>query len=164
MRQTTAVVFLGFAALVFTLVAAPAKADPPAGNFKKATSWFHCDADHGHGGVHGAQSVKIPLDSGYVIDKSQQQGSINCCGGDENGNGATTAVPPGVYVEYSHGGNGEWGLFGLNLVADVNDIGDDGSIRAWTVTATDVYCGPSSAFGKGGVNMKAYVWVKQKPK
>jgi|SRR5579864_2229091 len=138
------------------------QAGPPQGNFKQTETFFHCDAPHGGQGVHGGQSVKAMLDPGFVLDKSYQQGSVNCCGGDENSNGQSTAVPPGVYIEYSSGGNGEWGLFDLKLAADVSDIGDDGRIRAWTVTAKDVYCGPSAGFGKGGVNMKAYVWIKQK--
>ena len=149
-------------ACAFVTATAPITIDAPDRTFKKAETAFHCDADHGRSGVHGAQTVKVTLDDSFVLDKSYQQGSIQCCGGDENSNGQSTAVPPGIYIEYSHGGNGEWGLFDLSLAADVHDIGDDGRVKAWTVTAKDVYCGPSAGFGKGGVNMKAYVWVKQK--
>jgi len=58
------------------------------------------------------------------------------------------------------GGDGECGVFDLKLVADSNDIDDNGNVRAWTVTAKEVYCGPSAAIGKGGCNFNTYGWIK----
>jgi hypothetical protein len=58
--------------------------------------------------------------------------------------------------------DGECGVFDLKLVADSADIDENGNVRAWTVTARDVYCGPSARVGAGGCNMNVYGWVKQK--
>jgi len=130
--------------------------------FKQATGRMYCGADWGKSGCHGAGAIKLPTDVGYTIDKSYHQGNIPCCGGNENNNGATVEVPAGVYIETVCGGDGECGVFDLKLVADSSDIDENGNVRAWTVTARDVYCGPSARVGAGGCNMNVYAWVKQK--
>jgi len=57
-------------------------------------------------------------------------------------------------MQFVGGRDGEWGVFNVRLVADSNDVSEDGVIRAWTITG-DVYCGPSVAVGKGGCNVNA---------
>jgi len=152
-----------FALVLGMLVIVPRlKGGPPDSTFKQATGRMYCGADWGKSGCHGAGAIKLPTDVGYTIDKSYHQGNIPCCGGNENNNGATVEVPAGVYIETVCGGDGECGVFDLKLVADSSDIDENGNVRAWTVTARDVYCGPSARVGAGGCNMNVYAWVKQK--
>lgn len=138
-----------------------ARAEAPDNSFKKAQGRMYCEAPHGGQGCHGHAILTISLDQGYTIDRSFHQGSLPCCGGDENGNGASTAIPAGAYMEFAGGRDGEWGIFNVKLVADSNNVDENGVVRAWTIEA-DVYCGPSAAFGKGGCNVNGYGWIKQK--
>ncbi len=138
------------------------KADAPNNTFKKADGRMYCEAPHAASGCHASGRLTVTLDPGMALDRSYHQGSIPCCGGDENGNGSNTELPPGVYMEFAGGRDGEWGVFNVRLVADESSVDDNGFVRAWTITA-DVYCGPSAAFGKGGCNVNGYGWVKQRP-
>jgi hypothetical protein len=142
-------------------LAVSASAEAPDNSFKKAEGRMYCEAPHGGQGCHGHATLTISLDPGYTIDRSFHQSSLHCCGGTENGNGASTQIPAGVYMEFVGGSDGEWGIFNVKLVADSNNVDDDGVVRAWTIEA-DTYCGPSAAFGKGGCNVNGYGWVKQK--
>ena len=65
-------------------------------------------------------------------------------------------------MEFQGGSDGEWGVFGIRLVADSSNVSEDGVVKAWTITADDVYCGPSGGAGKGGCNANGYGWVKVK--
>jgi hypothetical protein len=64
-------------------------------------------------------------------------------------------------MEFNGGHDGEWGLFNVRLVADSNNVDENGVVRAWTILA-DVYCGPSDGVGKGGCNANGYAWIKQR--
>jgi hypothetical protein len=137
-------------------------AQAPDNTFRKASGQMYCEAPHGGQGCHSRGRLTISIEPGYVIDRSYHQGSIPCCSGAENGNGASTEIPGGVYMQFNGGQYGEWGVFGIKLSADSNDVDDNGNVRAWTITADDVYCGPSAAVGTGGCNVNAYAWVKVK--
>jgi hypothetical protein len=139
----------------------PSKADAPDNTFKKAQGRMYCEANPGHPACHATGTLTITLDPGYTIDRSYHQSAIPCCGGDENGNGSSTAIPAGVYMEFAGGRDGEWGIFNVRLVADSTNVDENGVVRAWTIQA-DTYCGPSAAVGKGGCNANAYGWIKQK--
>lgn len=148
---------LGFGSLPIL----PANADAPDNTFKKAQGRLYCEANPGRPACHATGTLTITLDPGYTIDRSFHQTSLPCCGGDENGNGNTTAVPAGVYMEFNGGRDGEWGVFNVRLVADSTNVDENGVVRAWTIMG-DVYCGPSGGVGKGGCNANAYGWIKQK--
>ena len=136
-------------------------ADAPDHSFKKADGRMYCEANPGQPACHGHRTLTITLDAGKTIDRSYHQASKSCCGGEENGNGANTEIPAGVYVEFNGGSQGEWGIFNIKLIADSSNVDDSGVVRAWTIEA-DTYCGPSGAVGKGGCNVNGYAWVKQK--
>jgi hypothetical protein len=137
---------------------------PPDNSFRKAEGDMYCEAPHGGQGCHNHNArLTISLEPGYTIDRSYQQAALRCCGGDEyRGDGRATEIPAGVYMEFSGGNDGEWGVFGLRLVADADKVDEEGRVTAWTVTADDVYCGPSAAIGKGGCNVHATAWIKVK--
>jgi hypothetical protein len=139
----------------------PARADAPDNSFKKAQGRMYCEANPGHPACHAVGTLTITLDPGYTIDRSYHQSALRCCGGEENGNGNSTEIPAGVYMEFNGGHDGEWGIFNIKLVADSSNVDENGVVRAWTITG-DVYCGPSGAVGKGGCNANAYGWIKQK--
>src|SRR5438045_2323332 len=80
------------------------RADAPNNTFKKAEGRMYCEAPHGGSGCHASGRLTVTLDSGMVLDRSYHQGSVPCCGGDENGNGNNTELPPGVYMEFVGGG------------------------------------------------------------
>ena len=147
--------------LVVLFVCLRATSEAPDSTFKKATGRMYCEANPGHPACRGHNTLTITLDPGKTIDRSYNQGSVPCCGGEENGNGASTVIPAGVYVEFAGGHDGEWGIFNVKLVADSSNVDDNGVVRAWTIEA-DTYCGPSGAVGKGGCNVNGYAWVKQK--
>jgi hypothetical protein len=151
-------------ALTFALAAclvSPAAADAPDNTFKKAQGRMYCEAPHGGQGCHAHGTLTISLDPGHTVDRSFNQGSIPCCGGDENANHANTQIPAGVYMEFVGGKDGEWGIFNVKLVADSSNVDENGVVRAWTIEA-DTYCGPSAAAFKGGCNVNGYGWIKQK--
>jgi len=141
---------------------ASTRPDAPDSTFKKASGRMYCEANHGASACKSIGRLTVSLDPGYTIDRSYHQGTIPCCGGDENRNGNITEIPPGVYMEFVGGRDGEWGVFGIRLVADSTSVNDDGQVTAWTITSDQVYCGPSAAVGKGGCNVNAYAWIKQK--
>lgn len=122
---------------------------------------MYCEAPHGGSGCHGSGRLTITLDPGCTIDRSYHQGSISCCGGNENTNGAQTEIPAGVRVQFVGGDDGEWGIFNIRLVADSDNVDENGVVRGWTITG-DVYCGPSAAAFTGGCNVNGYAWIKQK--
>jgi hypothetical protein len=139
----------------------PRTPDAPDNTFKKAQGRMYCEANPRQPACHSTGTLTITLDPGYTIDRSYHQGAIPCCGGEENHNGKSTEIPAGVYMEFAGGHDGEWGVFKVKLVADSNNIDENGVVKAWTITG-DVYCGPSGAPGKGGCNANAYGWIKQK--
>lgn len=139
----------------------PLKADAPDNTFKKADGSMYCSANPGQQACHGHRTLTITLDPGKTIDRSYHQGSKPCCGGNENGNGANTEVPAGVYVEYNGGSEGEWGIFNIKLTADSSNVDENGVVRAWTIEA-DTYCGPTARVGGGGCNVNGFAWIKEK--
>jgi hypothetical protein len=137
------------------------RADAPDNTFKKAQGRMYCEANPRQPACHATGTLTIALDPGFTIDRSYNQSAIPCCGGDENGNRNNTPIPAGLYMEFVGGRDGEWGVFNVKLVADTSNVDENGVVKAWTITA-DVYCGPSGALGKGGCNVNAYGWMKQK--
>jgi hypothetical protein len=143
------------------LFVCPVFAEPPSAAFKTVDGRMYGEAAHCGNAHRGIQRLRIPLDAGKTIDRSYAQASVACCGGEENRNNDATAIPAGVYMELSGGNQGEWGVFNVRLYVDTNDVDATGKITAWTVQA-DTYCGPSCAVGKGGCNVNARAWIKQK--
>jgi hypothetical protein len=142
----------------------PVSADPSGPGFVKAQGRFYCEAPHGGKACNSKGKLTISLPDGYILDADYHQGSIPCCGGDESPDGAQVKIPDGVYMEFHGGGNGNWGIYNVELVADVSHVDKKtGMVNAWTITG-DTYCGPSAAFGKGGCNMNGYGWIKIKKK
>jgi hypothetical protein len=76
-----------------------------------------------------------------LLDRSYHQGSIPCCNGDANQDHATTAIPAGIYMEFTGGNDGEWGIFDIKVVADADNVDEKGMVRAWTITGV-AYCRP----------------------
>lgn len=152
-----------FVALALLSSVQPGRAqDAPGNGFKQASGRMYCEAGHGGSACHASGRLTITLDPGFTIDRSYHQGSIPCCGGNENGNGNNTEIPGGVYMRFAGGSDGEWGVFNIRLVADSDNVDENGVVRGWTITG-DVYCGPSAAVGTGGCNVNAYAWIKQRP-
>lgn len=135
--------------------------NPPDNTFKKLGGRLYCEAPARGTGCHADGSLVLTLDKGEVIDRAYTQGPLRCCGGDENKNGMLVPIPAGVYMHFGGGSDGEWAVYNVRLVADANNVDEQGRVRAWTVIA-HVYCGPSAAVGKGGCNGNAEAWVKTK--
>lgn len=148
---------LKFFVPVMLLVAVSAVADAPDKSFTKFDGQMYGQADQGRPAHHSHQTISVKIPRGTIIDTSYGLGNIACCGGDENGNGNSTAVPTGIYVELGGGNAGEWGVFNIVRHADVDD--DSGELKGYSLDA-DLYCGPSAS--KGGCNVHLYAWVKLK--
>lgn len=144
-------------AAVVLLVAFSARADAPDKSFTKFDGQMYGEANQGQPAHHGHQTITVKTPHGYIIDTSYGLGNIACCGGDENGNGASTSVPTGIYVEVGGGNAGEWGIFNITRDTMVDD--DTGEIKGYKLSA-DTYCGPSASHG--GCNVHLYGWVKLK--
>jgi hypothetical protein len=147
-----------FAAIALSF-AASAHADAPDKSFLRFDGQMYGSANQGQPAHHGHQVITVKIPAGTIVDAAYGQGNIGCCGGDDNGNGASTAVPSGVYLEIGGGNAGEWGVF--NIVRDTIVDDDTGEIKGYKLSA-DTYCGPSAIHG--GCNVHVYGWIKLKPR
>lgn len=145
-----------FALLVFIGTSAAA-ADAPDKSFLKFDGIMYGEANQGQPAHHSHQTIAVRVPPGMVIDAGYGPTNRACCGGDENRNGNSTAVPSGIYAETGGGNAGEWGIFNVVRHADVDD--DTGQLKGYVLEA-DLYCGPSAMHG--GCNVHLYGWVKLK--
>jgi hypothetical protein len=136
----------------------PAAANPPKGLFQPFAGSLHGEANFCKPAFHDRRSLTVGLPPGVVIDRGYQQPVKPCCGGRENSNRSVVSIPPGLYVEFSGGNEGEWLVGNVKLLADSSQIDDSGKIRGWTVEA-DLYCGPSCRAGGGGCNVNMGAWL-----
>ena len=145
-----------FAVLASLCLVVPAGgADAPDRSFYKFDGQMYGEANQGQPAHHSRQTITVRIPSGMLIDARYGMGNIGCCGGDENQNGNSTAVPTGIYVEVGGGNAGEWGVFNIDRSSITDD--DTGDLKGYKLSA-DLYCGPSASHG--GCNVHLYAWVK----
>jgi hypothetical protein len=130
---------------------------PPG--FTPFTGQMYGEANQGNPAHHSHQTLNVSVPAGMIIDTSAGGGNIHCCGGDENTNPASTAVPSGIAVEPGGGNAGEWGVFNITRDTVVDD--DTGQIKGYKLSA-DLYCGPSASHGGCNVHMTGAIKLKQK--
>jgi hypothetical protein len=150
--------YMCFAAVIL-LFAFSALADAPDRSFTKFDGQMYGEASQGQPAHHGHQTITVKIPSGMTIDSAYGQGNVACCGGGENGNGNSTSVPTGIYVEIGGGNGGEWGVFNVTRDPIIDD--DSGELKGYKLSA-DTYCGPSAMHG--GCNVHLYGWIKLKQK
>jgi len=134
---------------------------PPAGNFKKVGQ-IYMERHAGSQAATEYQQFRFSLDPGYTLDLSYHQPAAVFAGGDKDkaDSKLTSAnIPAGVYLE--PGGGWYWSIQPpLQLLANTDDLTEDGKIRSYTFGAS-LYCGPEPSGGPG-CNSHVDVWVKQK--
>jgi hypothetical protein len=133
-------------------------ADAPTADFKKFAGQMYGEADQGKPAHRSHQELTIAVPAGMVIDANYSEGSIACCGGDENGNGNSTSVPSGIYIEVGGGNAGEWGILSIKRSSITDD--NTGKLTGYKVEA-ELYCGPSA--DHGGCNVHLFAWAKLRP-
>jgi hypothetical protein len=144
-----------FVVVVLCSAGVSAGPDAPDKSFYKFDGQMYGEANQGQPAHHSRQTVTVRIPPGTIIDASYGLGNIACCGGDENGNGNSTAVPTGLYIEVGGGNAGEWGVFNIDRSSITDD--DTGELKGYKLSA-DLYCGPSASHG--GCNVHLYGWVK----
>jgi hypothetical protein len=149
-------VFMGIAAFAGT-------PGPPAGNFKKVGQ-IYMEINAGSQAATVYKQLRFSLDPGFTLDTSYHQPAAVFAGGDkEKATSPLQAanIPAGLYIE--PGGGWFWSIQApLQLLANTDDMTDDGRIRSYTFGAS-LYCGPEPSGGPG-CNSHIDVWAKQKAK
>jgi hypothetical protein len=141
-----------FPAMLLVLSAAPA-------GFTPFTGQMYGEASQGQPAHHSHQTLTVRVPKGMIVDTSAGGGSIACCGGPENRNPNSTAVPTGIAVEAGGGGGGEWGCFNIARDPIVDD--ESGDLTGYKLSA-DLYCGPSANAGGCNVHLTGSIKLKHR--
>jgi len=146
---------------LFGYAAAAASALLAVPGFTPFAGQMYGEANQGRPAFHGQQTLVVSVPAGMMVDPSAGGGNINCCGGDENRNPASTSVPTGVVVEVGGGRSGEWGVFNIKRDPVVSD--ETGELTGYKLTA-DLYCGPSALHGGCNVHMTGGIKFRPVPR
>lgn len=145
--------------LLVTLLASLAVAAQFPSGFTAFPGQMYGEASQGQPAHHSHQTLTVSVPHGMIVDAGAGGGNVTCCGGPENRNADSTAVPSGIAVSLAGGGGGEWGVFNITRETVVDD--DTGDIKAYKVHA-DLYCGPSAQNGGCNVHMTAAIKLRNK--
>jgi hypothetical protein len=152
MRRNICIALVVSGMVAVMIVASPGPTSVPFGGK------MYGEANQGQPAHHSHQKLTVAVPAGMVIDRTYSMGNVHCCGGDENRNPASIAVPSGIKVQFGGGNAGEWGIF--NITRDSITDDDTGQLKGYNLYA-DLYCGPSAT--KGGCNVNLQAWVMLKP-